>query len=41
MGHRHVSTTINFYAGMQSREAVAIYDDIVTQRRGPRKKTRP
>ena len=41
LGHRHVSTTINFYAGMQSREAVAIYDDIVTQRRGPRKKTRP
>ena len=32
LGHRHVSTTVNFYAGMQSRESVAIYDDIVTQR---------
>jgi len=37
LGHRHTSTTINFYAGMQSREAVTLYDEIVEQRRTPPK----
>jgi integrase len=41
LGHRHVSTTVNFYAGMQSRESVALYDDIVSQRlRAPEGKDR-
>jgi integrase len=33
LGHRHVSTTVNFYAGMQSAESVALYDEIVTTHR--------
>jgi len=37
LGHRHTSTTIHFYAGMQAREAVTLYDEIVEQRRTPPK----
>ena len=39
LGHQHVSMTVNFYAGVQSRDSVALYDEIVIQQRKSSKGT--